>query len=314
MAKYGSNSVGFFLVGGYDLKGYATEIMAGDPESLTEPSATLGDTWQEHTPVGNKKCYLSQNGFYDDESGGINAATAELQDTSRVVNLAHEGNTVGKRFLGWAGAFSAKYSRIIGLGKLHKANVAYQTTGEHEQGVILQAFEAETGDGNGSAHDYGLQGSAIDITSSSEADPTELTTDDDHDLETGDWVLIAGHTSTPDINGAWEVTVTGDDTFTIDVEVTVAGSGGTVQRASTRDGGAAYQQVGAFSGFTGYIGKVQHSADSSTWADLATFADVTAARNGQRVAVSGTVRRYTRYVVDVTGSGSLDVFGGFARG
>jgi hypothetical protein len=241
MAKYGSKDVGFFLVGGYNLLGYATEIAAGDPESITEPSATIGDTWHEVTPVGVKRCYLSQNGFYDDESGGINAATAELQNVSRVVSLAHEGNTIGKRFLGWAGAFSAKYSRIISLGKLHKANVAYTTTGEHEQGVILQDYEAVTADGN---------------------------------------------TDAESVDNA----------------------------ALTSNGGAGYLQVGPYTGFTGYVAKIRHSDDDSTYADLVTFTNVTAARQAERVTCSGTVNRHLLVAHDVTGTGSATVFVGFARG
>ena len=241
MAKYGSKDVGFFLVGGYNLLGYATEIGGLDPESITEPSHTLGDTWHECTPVGLKKAMLSQNGFYDDESGGINAATAELQNVSRVVSIAHEGNTIGKRFLGYAGAFSAKYSRVIQIGKLHKANVNYSVTGEHEQGVILQDFEAKT----------------------------------------VDW-----DTDSEEVDNA----------------------------ASSANGGAGYLQVGSYSGFTGLAVTIEHSADSSSWATLLSFTNVTAARQAERVAVSGTVNRYLRVVGDVTGTGSAQVFVGFARG
>jgi hypothetical protein len=241
MAKYGSNSVGFVLVGGYDLKGYLTEIMGPEVESMTEPSATLGDTWQEHTPVGIRKCYVSQNGFYDDESGGINAAICELQDVSRVMSIAHEGNTIGKRFLGLAGTFAGKYSRILNLAKLHKANVAYTVTGDSEQGVILQDFEAITADG-------------------------------DTDAESVD------------------------------------------NAALTSNGGAGYLQVGTYSGFTGYVAKIRHSSDDVTYADLLTFTNVTAARQAERVTCSGTVNRHLLVDHNVTGTGSAQVFVGFARG
>ncbi|MFZ5852304.1 MAG: hypothetical protein ACOYY2_13050 [Actinomycetota bacterium] len=49
--------------------------------------------------------------------------------------------------------------------------------------------------------------------------------------------------------------------------------------------------------------KVQHSADGTTWADLATFAAVAAATKGaERVSVNGTVNRYLRAVVTLAGT------------
>lgn len=85
--------------------------------------------------------------------------------------------------------------------------------------------------------------------------------------------------------------------------------------ALSANGGAAYLEVTAYSGFTGVIVKVQHSDDDAIWADLATFTNVTAAPNAQRVVVASgvTVNRYLRSVGTVTGSGSLTLMSGFAR-
>lgn len=69
----------------------------------------------------------------------------------------------------------------------------------------------------------------VDILTSSVANPTVITTRHPHGLATGDTVLIQSHTgSTPTINGTRTVTVTGLRTFTIPVNVTVAGTGGSV--------------------------------------------------------------------------------------
>lgn len=67
------------------------------------------------------------------------------------------------------------------------------------------------------------------ITSSSIASPTVITAVG-HGLATGNKVIIRGHTGmTPDFNGTvYTVTVTGVDTFTIPVNVTVGGTGGTI--------------------------------------------------------------------------------------
>lgn len=70
----------------------------------------------------------------------------------------------------------------------------------------------------------------VAITSSSVANPTVITTATNHGLTTGNQVIIRGHTGeTPDITGTlYTVTVTGLTTFTIPVNVTVGGTGGTL--------------------------------------------------------------------------------------
>lgn len=83
--------------------------------------------------------------------------------------------------------------------------------------------------------------------------------------------------------------------------------------ASTANGGAGYLHVTALTGFTGFIGKIRHSADDTTYADLLTFANMTAV-GAQRVTVAGTVNRHLAFNGDVTGSGSITVCAGFARG
>jgi hypothetical protein len=68
------------------------------------------------------------------------------------------------------------------------------------------------------------------ISTSSVAFPTVITTATPHGLATGNKVVIRNHAgSTPSINGiSYTVTVTGASTFTIPVNVTVAGTGGTI--------------------------------------------------------------------------------------
>lgn len=72
-----------------------------------------------------------------------------------------------------------------------------------------------------------MQAPFVAISTSSVANPTTITTAVPHGLVSGDSVVIFGHTgSTPTINGTRVVTVTGPTTFTIPVNVTVAGTGG----------------------------------------------------------------------------------------
>jgi len=244
MAKYGGNAVGFLLVGGFSILGSdVTDVTGPDEEAVLEETTGLGASWPTHAGTGLKKGSFGHEGFYDDATGSINdALLSGSQAAAHVVCLGHQGNAIGARFWGLAGALAGKYRRVLTRGALHKGVGDYTVTGAVDDGVILQHLTAKTIDWN-----------------------TE---------------------------GAESV----DNTI------------------STANGGAAYLQVPAFSGFTGFIAKVRHSADDSTYVDLATFANVTAINNAQRVTVAGTVNRHLAMDGNVTGSGSIQAMVGFARG
>jgi len=154
----------------------------------------------------------------------------------------------------------------------------------------------------------------IPITSSSVAAASVITTPEPHGFTSTQTVLVAGHTgSTPTINGERVVTVLTTTTFTIPVNVSVGGTGGTAVAADSLAGGYGFQQVTAFTGLTGFIGKIRDSADDITYADLVEFADVTAAPDAERKVAAGTVDRYLAFKGDVTGTGAITVFCGFSR-
>ena len=83
--------------------------------------------------------------------------------------------------------------------------------------------------------------------------------------------------------------------------------------ASSSAGGVGFIQCTAASGFSGFIGKVRHSADDVTYSDLLSFTDNVTAPFAERVTVSGTVNRYLSFTGIITGSGSITVFCGFSR-
>lgn len=97
-------------------------------------------------------------------------------------------------------------------------------------------------------------------------------------------------------------------TATYDTKATPVDNG-----ALTSNGGAAYLQVGAYSGLTNVVVKIQHSVDASAWVDLVTFTTVTSGRQAQRVVVAGTVNRYLSITSTKTGTGSREEFVGFKR-
>jgi hypothetical protein len=244
-----------------------------------------------------------------------------------VTCLGFAENTIGRPFVGVEGAIAEEYEVLSQNQKLTRANVKYLASGAHENGVILHALTAETGDMNtegATSVDHTGEDAirAIPVVSSSVNNPTLITTTGAHHLSTGDTVLIAGHAgSTPDINGEHTITVASATTFSLDsVNVTVGGTGGTAVQGGSHLGGAAYLQVTSLTlgGYTGVTVKVRDSADDASYADLATFATVTAAPNAQRVALSATaaVARHLAIGVDFEGAGagaSMTFMVGFCR-
>lgn len=162
MARYGSNEIAFVLLGGYSIAGALSDLEA-TTEALLEETTTLGDAWVEQSPVGLQRAQLTLRGFYDDAQAGINAALAEQSGARRVLCYGVEGNTIGKRFVGFAGAMQARYVRIATRGELHKARGEFAGAGVVEEGRIVHPLGAETaasGDTTGTPVDDGAASAA----------------------------------------------------------------------------------------------------------------------------------------------------------
>jgi hypothetical protein len=320
MAKYGSRSFALLLLDGYNLLAAKVQNVTHKDEAVLQPAHGLGDDWEASLPTGVRKASLTQDGaFFEDATAGMHEALKASQATSRVLCFATMGNTKGKPFTGAEGTYGMSYDVQGTNGQLTKANVGYQISGRVDRGVIVQELAAKTLDWNtkteGAPIDYTTElQRVIPITSNSIANPSVVTTPVPHGLTTGDLVLIAGvATSNPTINGQRAVTVISPTTFSVPVNVTVAGTGGSFVRANSSNGAVGYQQVSAMTGFTGFVGKLRDSADDVTYADLITFANVTAAPAAERAVVTGVVDRYLSFAGDVTGAGSITVFCGLAR-
>lgn len=330
MAKYGGTSV-LFLVDGYNFLAAKLKSLNLKISSITEQSDGFGDASEAFSPVGKQKATITQGqAFFDTAANSIHDAMAAKlgttpQDTPRVMVVGCMGNAVGAVCYGIQGAFSVAYEAALQLGKLTKANAEHQLAGLVERGAIVQPLAAQTIDWNTHALatpvDYttDLSQYTIPITSATKASPCVVTTPNPHGLTTGQIILTTGNTlSGPSINSSQAVTVISTTTFSVAVDTSGssgAGTGGTFVLGSTVNGGAGYQEVTAFSGLTGYVGKIRHSADETTYADLATFVNVTSAPNGQRIAVAAgtTVNRYLCHDGDVTGTGSVTVLSAFTR-
>jgi hypothetical protein len=62
--------------------------------------------------------------------------------------LNYEGNTLGKRFVGFQGPFQAAYTRVAKGKELHKANATYQGSGALGNGRIVVPLGAVAAAGN----------------------------------------------------------------------------------------------------------------------------------------------------------------------
>ena len=322
--RFGPSSFWGPLVDGFNLS--AAKVKGWRDKAIAEmvESHGLGDSWKERTPTGVKDTELAQEGAYFDTAANSSHAAlsgsvpSSPQATERVVCFGYAGETIGEMFVGIKGAYSHEYEALTPPSDLQKANATYAVSGQRDAGTILQPLAVKIADWNTEATpvdysaDTGQQ--VIPITSSSVANPSIITTTVPHGLTNGQKVLIAGHSgSTPSINAENVATVITTTTFSIPVNVTTGGTGGTVVQSNSVAGGVGYLQVTAASGFTNFIGKIRDSPDDITYADLITFADNVTAPFAERLTVAGTVDRYTAFDGDVTGSGSITAFCGFSR-
>lgn len=146
MAKWGSDDA-WVLIDGYDVTSTSTELEQS-VEAQIEETHGLGDAWIERDYVGVKQWQITQNGFYDDAALSSNVALVSSVGSTRVMCYGLEGHTVGKKFVGGAGAVQTNFQRVVTRGELHKANATYQGSGRLWDGVILHELSAETADGD----------------------------------------------------------------------------------------------------------------------------------------------------------------------
>lgn len=293
------------FVAGYDLSGDTGSIqrIGGGPAFLEAPG--INSSAMERIPA-LKSGEISFQSFFNDAALQEHAALSGLPATD-IHFMFLIGSTLGDPGAGLV-AKQIDYPWGRGQDGSMLANIQGQSNGTTvalEWGRSLTAGKrTDTAATNGTAIDDGAsQGAAaVNIVSSSIANPTQVTATT-HGLITGDSVVIAGHTSTPDINGNWEVTRISDDIFTIPIEVTGGGgANGTVTKTSTSFGLSAYLQIFSFTG-TSVTATVEHSPDNVTFAAVTGGAFAAATALGtQRIATTSTrtIQRYLRLATSGT--------------
>lgn len=142
MATRNSTDVGYLLVGGRSLLS-SVGTLADKVSAETAETTPLGASSPTHVASGLKRATLTQDGWFDDASGGANES-ALAGTTSQVVAYAPAGNVIGRNFRGFAGSFSGDYERIVKVGDIHRAKVSYTISGAHEEGLIVADLAERT--------------------------------------------------------------------------------------------------------------------------------------------------------------------------
>lgn len=132
------------LVNGYSILGVTTDITIESPLQI-EDVTPLGASAEVFASTGMTSSKMSQKGLFDDAAGSSHEALVGGNGATRIICYGVEGNTIGKNFLGLAGAIQTKYNPEIKVGELHKAIAEYIGSGvAREDGKILHTNSAET--------------------------------------------------------------------------------------------------------------------------------------------------------------------------
>ena len=318
MANYGPASA-FLLVGGNDL---STESYGLDEnvEQIVEETRGLGASSEDWKAAGVARVTLDvAPGLYTDAVFKQLAAYENNQSSRKLVGYGLEGGALGAPVTMIDGLFAANWKRMAKKEGLTLAGATFVISGQHygpgsQDGTggarILGIKTSRSGDGDTESAsldnaDYAPVQSIVD----SNADDSINV--EAHGLITGDTVLIAGHDSTPSIDGDQTVTVVDVDNFTVGLDITVGGTAaGTIKKTSST-GVIVDLHISALDlgGGSGLAVIVQDSADDAAWSTIASFASVTSESAGtsERITVAGHIERYLSITWAFTGGSSQTV-------
>lgn len=303
----------YILVGGKDVSPF-TFTLSDEQEQELEQSNAIKTNFEASKPIGLARVMIeAAGGFYEDSVGGILDALQAKGQTLQQVAWGNAGWVPGAMCRIINGTYATIFKRIINRSEITKAHAIHKLTGVPMEAVVVNGFTAIVTDPGNSQTTPADQltnttapGGAI--TSSSVANPSTITTPQPHGLITGDDVFIANHAgSTPSINGQRTVTVTGANTFTIPLNVTVGGTGGTFVKVTSTNGTADLHVTElTLDGHTNFTPTLVHSADNSTYVTLQAFDPVTLVGTTQRKTITGQIRRYAAFSWDFAGAGGAN--------
>jgi hypothetical protein len=297
----------WLIVGGKDLSGDVFKLdEERDPKF--EETAGLGLAYDRPVPIGKVSVKLDagNDGFYDDKTAGLNEAYSIA--SRQLVAWGFVGNAAGKAANILDGLFVAKFSRIFAGEGLTKAGAAYKLHGGPYEGVILHGRDVEESSDPGNTQTTSVDALATApaqaITGNTLANPTVVTSTLPHGLVNGDIVVFSGSNSTPVLDGSRVATVISPTTFSVPLNVTVAGTAGSFKKVTSPGGVADLHLLGlTLDGFTNVTVAVVHSADNITFVPLVTFTAATVRGFAERKTIAVPINRYTAMSWDFGGAG-----------
>ncbi len=199
MSVWGSDKVGFFLVGPYNLCAVTGKIERGAELKLKD-TTPLGVKAEEYSSSGVRGVTLTQEGWFDDAANSMHDALKDVPATFNTLMLAPSGNIKGSKLMACAGMLKVGYKIGVEVSNVHGANGVYSVSSAIQEGLIVLDLAELAGDGNSDAQyvDLGagpwanggtVYGAATAITLSGRPDVTiKLRHSTDH-------ITFADHTS-----------------------------------------------------------------------------------------------------------------------
>ena len=314
-----------FYIGGYDLSGdvSAVDTIKGGPKPLDV--TVISDVAYERLG-GLFDGTMDFSGFFNQATGQQHTALSTLFSSTADTTCSYARGTAVGSPSACMRARQVSYDWSRAQDGLLTFKVSCLSDGyglEWCQQLTAGKITDALADTTYATIDFGITGfAAVNIQSTSNANPSVITTAAPYGLVVGDSVHIAGAADGV-LNGDWTVLAPsfGASTFTIGVAGTGGGAFGTTVKTSTNYGLSGYLQVFAMTGVGGNTVSctLQDSADGVTYVDITNgaFANVSYAspiHSTQRIQTIATriVRRYVKLHVVQT-STDATIFVAFNR-
>lgn len=152
MAKYGSDQVGFMLLGSYSMLG-STSKLEDTVELKLSQTDVLGTSDEQWWSSGARKTDLTQDGWFDDASNGHHEAFKGLPTTHLPLTIAPHGNAGGLAIDMYPSVGRVNYTVQVSVGDVHKAQSQYSINGGKKAGVIAFPLGTKVAAGNTDADD-----------------------------------------------------------------------------------------------------------------------------------------------------------------
>jgi len=299
--------------------------MENNMELTTEDATAYGVDWREFALIDGSVT-MGVNAFMDEKRPVLDDETL-VTDAAFVNTFQADGGSVfksdpvvpiifvpGNTAVGGDKAFFM--DSILGSvalsaprSGLQRLRGRFQGAQSLRAGLIIAQVEQSFPTGNTfipvptTGIDVGIN---VGITSSSIANPTVITTPTEHSIKSGQTVVIEGHAgSTPSINGSHVATRLTATTFTIPVNVTIGGTGGTVTNST---GTAAAYCVYKKTGTSAFIVDIEDAvATGGPYASANLFPSFTARSSEYREDTADAGKRFHR--VRINNAGAAETLG-----